>query len=148
MNDLFDPEGARQLLERLYRLQPGQPALWGRMNVAQMLTHCQAPFATYFGELHIPQSLVGLLFGRFAKRRLFSGKPWPRGLPTAREFVITDDRDFESERNKLAAQIERFSSSSILLHPPRHPFFGKMSAQEWSRLAYRHTDHHLRQFGV
>ncbi|TCJ14142.1 DUF1569 domain-containing protein [Flaviaesturariibacter flavus] len=148
MNDLFNPESARRLLDRLYRLQPEQPPLWGKMNAAQMLTHCQAPFATYFGELHLRRSLMGLLFGPLAKRRLLSDKPWPHSLPTAPEFIVTDVRDFAEEQEKLAAQIERFSGSSILLHPPRHPFFGKMSAQEWSRLAYKHTDHHLRQFGV
>jgi hypothetical protein len=148
MNDLFDPESVRRILQRLSQLEAGKPPLWGKMNAAQMLTHCQAPFSVYFGELRLRQSFAGLLFGRMAKRKLFADKPWPRGLPTAREFVITEDRAFEAEREKLAGQIERFSSSSILLHPPRHPFFGKMSAQEWSRLAYKHLDHHLQQFGV
>ena len=148
MNDLYHPDSVQQILERLDRLEPGCRPLWGKMNAAQMLTHCQAPFAVYFGELQLKQSLVGLLFGRIAKRKLFSNKPWPRGLPTAREFVISDERQFEEERRRLAGQIERFSGSSILLHPPHHPFFGKMSAQEWSRLAWKHLDHHLQQFGV
>ncbi|RYY89532.1 MAG: DUF1569 domain-containing protein [Chitinophagaceae bacterium] len=148
MNDLFDPESMQQILDRLNRLQPTQPPLWGKMNAAQMLTHCQAPFSVYFGELRLRQSVVGIFFGRIAKRKLFSEKPWPRSLPTAREFVVKEQPAFESERKKLAAQIERFSGSSILLHPPRHPFFGKMSAQEWSRLAWKHLDHHLQQFGV
>ncbi|RYZ90830.1 MAG: DinB family protein [Proteobacteria bacterium] len=148
MNDLFNPESARALMDRLEKLEAQQPPLWGRMNAAQMLTHCQAPFAVYFGELELRQSVAGLLFGRFAKRKLFSGKPWPRGLPTAKEFVVTDERSFEEEREKLEALIRRFTDNSLLLHPPRHPFFGKMTAQEWSHLAYRHLDHHLQQFGV
>jgi hypothetical protein len=148
MNDLFDAASMQRILGRLERLEANKPPLWGKMNAAQMLTHCQAPFSVYFGDLKLRQSFAGLLFGRMAKRKLFAEKPWPRGLPTAREFVITDEREFDEERKKLARQIERFSASSILLHPPRHPFFGKMSAQEWSRLAYKHLDHHLQQFGV
>jgi hypothetical protein len=29
-----------------------------------------------------------------------------------------------------------------------HPFFGKMSSQEWAMFAYKHLDHHLTQFGA
>jgi hypothetical protein len=148
MNDLFDPESVKHILQRVSRLEAGKPALWGKMNAAQMLSHCQAPFSVYFGELRLRQSLAGLLFGRMAKRKLFADKPWPRSLPTAKEFLVTDQRAFDEERGRLTGQIERFAGSSILMHPPRHPFFGKMSAQEWSRLAYKHLDHHLQQFGV
>jgi Protein of unknown function (DUF1569) len=31
---------------------------------------------------------------------------------------------------------------------PPHPVFGAMTARDWNRVLYRHTDHHLRQFGV
>ncbi|MEP6513238.1 MAG: DUF1569 domain-containing protein [Parafilimonas sp.] len=27
-----------------------------------------------------------------------------------------------------------------------HPFFGKLKAEEWRTLTYKHLDHHLRQF--
>ena len=29
-----------------------------------------------------------------------------------------------------------------------HPFFGRMTGEEWDRLLWKHLDHHLRQFGV
>jgi hypothetical protein len=29
-----------------------------------------------------------------------------------------------------------------------HGVFGLMSLADWQRWAYKHTDHHLRQFGV
>jgi hypothetical protein len=32
--------------------------------------------------------------------------------------------------------------------PANHAVFGAMTATDWYRWAYRHTDHHLRQFGV
>jgi hypothetical protein len=31
-------------------------------------------------------------------------------------------------------------------HP--HPYFGKLSPEEWAILKWKHYDHHLRQFGV
>ena len=29
-----------------------------------------------------------------------------------------------------------------------HPKFGPLTQSEWGRLAWKHRDHHLRQFGV
>ena len=29
-----------------------------------------------------------------------------------------------------------------------HPKFGPLTQSEWDRLAWKHRDHHLRQFGV
>jgi hypothetical protein len=31
---------------------------------------------------------------------------------------------------------------------PAHGFFGSMSVRDWQRWAWKHTEHHLRQFGV
>jgi hypothetical protein len=31
---------------------------------------------------------------------------------------------------------------------PLHGLFGVMTLRGWQRWAYRHTDHHLRQFGL
>jgi hypothetical protein len=32
--------------------------------------------------------------------------------------------------------------------PAGHGRFGTMTTRDWHRWAYRHTDHHLRQFGL
>ncbi|GAA4320994.1 DinB family protein [Flaviaesturariibacter amylovorans] len=148
MQDLFDPADARRLLDRLTRLDARQRPLWGRMSAAQMLLHCQDPFDVYFGERKSRQSFAGLLFGRLAKKRFFSPEPWPPNLPGAEGPRLPGEPSFENERARLATQIYRFSESSLLLHPPQHPFFGRLTAQEWSRFTYRHVDYHLRQFGA
>ncbi|MCA0390144.1 MAG: DUF1569 domain-containing protein [Bacteroidetes bacterium] len=31
--------------------------------------------------------------------------------------------------------------------PREHPYFGNLSKKQWSRLAYIHINHHLKQFG-
>ena len=45
--------------------------------------------------------------------------------------------------------IEQFfnTDKSELVSRP-HPFFGKMTAEEWGMLGYKHLDHHLKQFDV
>jgi hypothetical protein len=148
MPNLFNTAAADQFIDRLNKIEPGQTPLWGKMNAAQMCSHCLAPFAVYYGELKMKQSLVGILFGRMAKKKLFANKPWPQGLPTAKEFVRGDDRELDAEREKLVKQVRRFAEDPNTPAIPKHPFFGKMSTDEWAMLASKHLDHHLRQFGV
>ena len=148
MNHLFEVETASRIIARLNQLQPTSTPLWGKMNVSQMLAHCQAPMQVYFGDLKLRRGLIGILFGKMAKKSLFTDKPWKKGLPTAKEFVVADARDFEMERSTLIGLIQRFNNEGPGLPDSPHPFFGKMTANEWAMLGYKHMDHHLRQFGV
>jgi Protein of unknown function (DUF1569) len=148
MESLFDTDATARILERLYRLEPDARPRWGKMNVAQMLAHCQAPFEVYFGKMKLKQGLAGLVFGRMAKKQLLSDKPWRHNLPTAKVFLVADNRNFDVEREKLVNLINRFASEGFIITTVTHPFFGKLSAQEWALLAYKHLDHHLQQFGV
>lgn len=148
MQNLFEPSTATGIIERLNRIEADAKPNWGKMNAAQMVTHCQAPFRVYFGELKLKQALIGILFGRMAKKKLFTDSPWKKSLPTAREFVVADDRDFQKERESLIGLIRRFVADGGKATPATHPFFGKMTAEEWAMLGYKHLDHHLKQFGV
>jgi hypothetical protein len=149
MKDLFDPKDNQAIIERIGRLQPSAQAQWGRMNVAQMLAHTQVPLRCAFGEVKYKRSLLGMLIGRMALKQLTSGKPWKHDMPTNSGFIVTDEREFEKERKRLVALVERFPSSGhAAITKEAHPFFGKMSPQEWSSLQWNHLNHHLLQFGV
>jgi hypothetical protein len=77
---------------------------------------------------------------------------WPRGIRTLPEVEQgcggTDPVDFERDRADLLALIDRYACSSPEERAASHPIFGTMNADQWGRWAYRHVDHHLRQFGV
>jgi hypothetical protein len=51
-----------------------------------------------------------------------------------------------------AARLRALIAESIPPDPSvrigEHPIFGTMSPQDWGVLLYKHTDHHLRQFGL
>lgn len=149
MPSIFERAYADQLVERISRLTPESKAQWGRMFVDQMLAHCQQPLRVGLGELKLKRSLLGLLIGPTAKKKLITDKPWDKNLPTDKNFIVVDRRKFEEERRKLAELIRRFSAggpAAIAKGP--HPFFGKLSTREWDVLMRNHLDHHLRQFGV
>lgn len=146
--NLFETAAAGEVLSRLEKISASTPANWGRMNAAQMMAHCQAPFQVYFGEMPMKRGLMGLLFGKMAKKKLFGPQPWAHNLPTAPQFKIVDEREFGVERQKLVDYINRFANEGYTITSTIHPFFGKLSSQEWAVLAYKHLDHHLKQFGV
>lgn len=146
---LFQAEGNQTFINRIRALTPGSAPLWGKMNVAQMLVHCQQPLKSALGELPTKRRLIGRIFGAFAKKRILGEGGFGKNLPTDPMFVISDKHSFEEERYHLILLLERFLQTgpgAITKEP--HPFFGKLTPEEWDTLQSKHLDHHLRQFGV
>jgi len=147
MKSLFDPADNAAILERLARLAPGAERAWGRMEPAQMLAHLQVPLRVALGELRLKRSLIGLLVGPIAKKKLTSAAPWKKNLPTDKAFVVTGERNFLGERERLVELVHRFGGARAIISP-HHPFFGALTPEEWGVLSWKHMDHHLTQFGV
>jgi hypothetical protein len=55
---------------------------------------------------------------------------------------------FDADLERAIAGLEGIAAASATALEPVHGVFGTMSVRDWQRWAYRHTDHHLRQFGV
>ena len=149
MKSLYNPGDNQEIISRLQQLRPDAQALWGKMNVAQMLAHCQVPLQVAYGDVKIKRRFIGWLFGRIAKKKLSSDKPWDKNMPTDPEFIMKSEHDFDTEKNKLIPLVQRFALAGpdgITKDP--HPFFGKLTSEEWDRLQWNHLNHHLGQFGV
>jgi Protein of unknown function (DUF1569) len=150
MPTILDPTIAGELARRIDRLGPGSPALWGMMNVHQMVCHLQDAFRVALGD--IPTSLrPGLLSTRLARWMIISVLPIPRGkAPTSREFKTTVPAVWAEDIAKLKELMERFirRGSDPRAHWNVHPTFGHLSTDEYGRLVAKHMDHHLSQFGV
>jgi Protein of unknown function (DUF1569) len=150
MRNLFDPATAKEMKERIGRLGPNSQRQWGRMTAAQALAHLSTGMEWAVGDSKPPRMLVGYLFGPIAKSQLLKDeRPMSKNAPTAKALVVADARDLDRERERLCALIDRFcsgGSQKCTTHP--HTFFGPLTPDEWSRLQYKHVDHHLRQFGV
>jgi hypothetical protein len=146
---LFKKTDADEAVARIERLRPDSKAAWGKMDCAQMLTHCQMPLRVATGEKKLKRMLIGMLFGRIAKKKLMQPGNYKENLPTHPDFIFRDKRDFEREKAELVHLIRAFQAGgpSVLTTEP-HAFFGPMTQEEWEVLMWRHLDHHLRQFGV
>lgn len=146
VKNLFDPAVKQEIIERISKLRPATQRLWGSMDVAQMLSHLQKPIGVAYGT-HMPKgSFLLKLLGPMFKSSLYNSKPYRKGLPTDKTFIIADKRDFDKEKQELLSMIDRFAEENITDGP--HPIFGKLTKEQWSMAMWKHTDHHLRQFGV
>ncbi|MEP6727373.1 MAG: DUF1569 domain-containing protein [Bacteroidota bacterium] len=149
MENIFEPAASAAILQRLQKLQPGTAAQWGKMNVAQMMAHCQVPIVCSLGDRIQRQSLMGMLFDRIAKKQILKDTPFRKNLPTDASFMIKDKWDFEKERQLLRALIQRLAVADPVVTAQRpRPFFGKMTGSELGMLTWKHLDHHLGQLGV
>ena len=72
-----------------------------------------------------------------------------QGLPTASDFIIKDQRDFENEKQELIALVDKiYSIGPDKVGNIPHPFFGRFTKAQWGQNLYKHLDHHLRQFNA
>lgn len=149
MQSLFNPVDNDEIINRINTLTASTSPQWGKMQVDHMLAHCNIAMQTAFGDVKLKRSLIGMLIGGIARKQILGPEPFKRNLPTDKHFVIHESRNFEEEKNKLTSLVKRFvqqGRSAISTEP--HPFFGKMTVDEWDNLMSKHLDHHLRQFGA
>lgn len=146
VKSLFDAAAKQDIVDRINKLTPGSKAVWGKMNVGQMLAHLQMPIGVGIGVHKIPRTFIGRIFGRIARPMLHNDKPFKRNLPTDKSFVMKDDKEFETEKRKLLEMVGNFKEENIVDTP--HPFFGKLTKEQWGKGTWKHLDHHLQQFGV
>jgi len=150
MKSLFEAARVEEIKKRMAQLRPDSERQWGKMNPAQALAHCSAAIGMAVGETRPPRILIGRLLGRLAKKSVIvNGTPMRRNSMTDKSVLVTDERDFEVERQRLRESIDHFAAGGVEIctkHP--HFFFGPLTPVEWAALMYQHLDHHLRQFGV
>jgi hypothetical protein len=149
MKSTFIINDLNELIERINKLTPETERLWGKMNVCQMLAHASIGVAAAVGEHYSSRTLMGRIFGGIAKKITVNDKQFDKNLPTHPEYIVENPEEFEVEKKKLIDLLQRMydgGKTHITSNP--HPFFGKLTPSEWGSLVYKHTDHHLRQFGV
>ncbi len=146
MKTLFDPVSYQEIKTRIQALTPESTPAWGKMDVGQMLTHCQFPLKVALSDKPRKRTWnpLPLLF----KKSLYSDKPWRKNLPTAPIAKITDARDLDEERDRLLSMIDAFYEKRDQKKWEPHPMFGNFTPEQWGKLEYKHLDHHLVQFGV
>ena len=149
MNSIYDKSSNDTIIARINSLTPETKAVWGKMNSAQMLSHCQAPMDVAFGNLNLKANFFMQLLGKMVKSKMMKSAEFKKNSPTAPAFIRNYECDFEQSKKGLIERINKFSENrEKAIKNTKHPFFGEMNHSEWDRLQSMHLDHHMKQFGV
>lgn len=152
MQNLFTPAGAKATIDRINKLTPQTQPQWGKMNVAQMLAHCNVAYDMSLTDQYAstkPGALKRFMLKTFVKNAVVGPKPYPKNGRTAPDFLITDERDFETEKKKLVDSINQAQNlGGTHFNGKDSHSFGPLTEKEWNTLFSKHLDHHLTQFGV
>jgi len=150
MKDIFSEAISLEIIERIHKLSRETKPHWGKMNVAQMLAHCNVTYEMDFEELHKkPDGLMRWLLKTFVKKNVVNEVPYKKSGSTAAQFIIKDEKDFEAEKIRLINYINKAKDLGRSHFEGKESFsFGTLTADEYNNMFYKHLDHHLTQFGV
>jgi hypothetical protein len=148
MKSLWNSVDRQQILDRVSVLDPSHQRRWGKFTCEQMICHLADALRMTTGELKIPLRHTPLAWFPIKQLVIYT-LPFPKGAPTAPELLQPKSGEFDSKVADLREMIGRFSQlQGKMSEWPAHPAFGAMTERSWGVLAYRHIDHHLRQFGA
>ena len=149
MKTLFDKEAEQEVLARIASVSPESKRQWGKMDAGQMLAHCTAAMEVAVADKFPPRLFIGKVLAPLFKSTVMSDKPFAKNGPTDPSFIMTGQKDLNAEKSRLTTIVKRFSEggkAKVTTHP--HSFLGKLTADEWGLLMYKHLDHHLKQFSA
>jgi Protein of unknown function (DUF1569) len=148
MRSFWDPAAREDICQRLERLTPDAKARWGKFTVAQMVAHLNDAMRMASGELPVKSKKLPLRYWPL-KQLVIYVLPFPKGAPTAPELLARcTNADLSAEQQEFRKLAESVAAKSSSDRWPEHPAFGTLTWKAWGVLAFRHADHHLRQFGV
>jgi len=148
---IFTKEVSNGIIERINKLTPESERQWGKMDVAKMLAHCNVAYEMiYEPDKHPKPKFPMSLILKFVVKPMVTGdKPPKKDSPTAPQFIMKSDKDFNAERERLIDYINRTTELGEGHFDGKESHsFGALNKKQWSNMLYKHLDHHLTQFGV
>ena len=148
--NIFLKEVSDSLIERIQKLTPATTPQWGKMNVAQMLAHCNVTYEMAFENIHPkPNVLLRFVLKTLVKNNVVNEKGYAPNGNTAPQFIIKDERNFEAEKKRLIDYIDKTQQLGEAHFAGKESHsFGALNKTEWNNMFYKHLNHHLSQFGV
>ncbi|MES2747199.1 MAG: DUF1569 domain-containing protein [Bacteroidota bacterium] len=149
MKSIFDQSTREELIARINKLNESSTPQWGKMTIFQMLKHCTRWDEWVLGTYNprYKQDFMGFIFGKIAlKSNVKDDRPIQKNMPAGKLAVKETNGDVTLQKQlwiQRIGQYENYSNPNFI-----HDFFGKMTKEQIGIFAYKHADHHLRQFNV
>lgn len=148
--ELRDSFLRHEVVSALAGLSEDAVAHWGRMTPQHMVEHLIWAFELSTGQAEVECTICSADLPRM-KSFLYHNSPTSRefmnpaltsGLPPLRYATLAE------AKVALGRELERFVGSPPAERLFTHPIFGPIEYEDWHRTHYKHTHHHLLQFGL
>ena len=148
--NIFTEDVASKTISRINALTSETKAEWGKMDVSQMLAHCNVTYEMVYDNMHKkPSGFIKFMLKTFIKSKVVGESAYTKNGRTAPQFLITEAKDFEVEKTRLIDYISKTQSlGEAHFEQKESHSFGKLTSQEWNNMFYKHLNHHLSQFGA
>lgn len=147
MPSLWNDAERADLVRRAWTLTPTHTAKWGKFNVSGMLAHLTDAARMATGDLDVEGKAPSVLKWAPVRYLVIHVLPMPKSAPTAPALIArSTTAALAEEQQALQTLFDDLPRRPTLA--PTHPAFGAMTRVDWGALIHKHTDHHLRQFGV
>ena len=145
---IWDNSVRTSIADRAQRVTADAKPAWGKMNAGGMMAHINDSLRMALGDLPVKSKNLPLRYKPIRKLLIYY-MPVPKGVPTAPELIARcSNAVLEDEKTAFAELMQRCATVTPLTTLAAHPAFGDLSYDEYGVLIAKHTDHHLRQFGV
>jgi hypothetical protein len=151
MKNIFDKAVAEELISRIDKLNTDSERVWGTMDAAQMLAHCNVTYEMIYEEGKHPKAkgFKKFILKTFVKPIVVTEKIYKKNSPTAPAFIVKSDKNFDAEKERLVNFIRKTSElGASHFEGKESNSFGVLNSTEWNNMMFKHLDHHLSQFGV
>lgn len=145
---IWNPRIRASFVERAGKLTPESKAGWGKFNAGAMMAHLNDSYRMALGELTIPSKKLPLRFTPI-KQLVIYVLPFPKGAPTAPQLLARcASASLADEQQAMMKMFDKLAAVKPGDPLQEHPAFGVLTHNAYGVLMARHTDHHLKQFGV
>jgi len=145
---VWDPAVRSSITDRAMRVNADATPGWGKFNASGMMAHLNDSLRMALGTLPVKSKNLPLKYKPI--RTLFIYYlPMPKGAPTAPELIARcSGAVLDDEKKEFKRLMDSLASVPAGAKMGEHPAFGNISYDDYGVLIAKHTDHHLRQFGV
>ncbi len=150
MKSILNLAEYKEIRSRLENLKIDSEKQWGKMDVAQMLAHCNILIEKATGKIPFKDesNFISKTLIRWVVLHKVKKGDFGKNAPTAPSLVIADEKDFNKEKQRLLENVEEFYTKGNQAELGRHPAFGSFTNEQWGSSQYVHLDHHLKQFSA
>jgi len=145
---IWDSSVRNSIADRAQRVTAESTPRWGKFNATGMMAHITDSLRMALGDLPVKSKKLPLRF-KPVRHVIIYYLPMPKGAPTAPELIARcSSAVLDDEKKAFAELLNRVAAVPPGTKLNDHPAFGDLSYDEYGALIAKHTDHHLRQFGV